>query len=51
MVKLNKEKKKVAFWAGLSFFLIGGWMIFIATDNLGWIGAVIGAYLLYISGK
>ena len=50
-MKLNKEKKKVSFWAGLSFFLIGGWMIFIATDNLGWIAAGIGAFLLLMSGK
>lgn len=42
----NLSKKRKSLIVGIFGLLIGGYMIFIWKDNLGFIPAIIGAFLL-----
>lgn len=43
----KEEKKRIAFFSGLLFLILGFWMIFIAKDNLGFIPGIIGSLLMF----
>ena len=43
----GKQKQFKAFWAGLMFMAVGGYMVFVLKDLLGFIPSIIGALLLF----
>lgn len=49
---MNKKRKQ--FWrlvGGISGLIVGGGMIFVYKDNLGFIPAILGVILLLYNGK
>jgi len=42
----KKQRKFWSFIGGIAGLITGGWMIFIAKDNLGFLPSILGAILL-----
>jgi hypothetical protein len=42
----DQQKRKRRIIAGIFGFIVGGWMIFIAKDNFGFLIAIISAIIL-----